>query len=169
MADSLQFLLSCQICLEDFQEDGDLIPRILPCSHTLCERCLIHLLEGGGSFKCPECRAQHAAPSKEKSFPQNKYLLTVIKRRESREEEPEEEVRKSRNIKSVLVTCTATADLQTKIFNGLPRYNFLHFQCSFPENWPNRLPLTPFGLVKEIISLTSLHPPNKHYPFFHIW
>ena len=46
---------------------------------------VIQLLGGGGSFKCPECRAQHAAPSKEKTFPQNKYLLTVIKRRESRE------------------------------------------------------------------------------------
>ena len=156
MADSLQFLLSCQICLEDFEEDGDLIPRILPCSHTLCERCLIQLLGGGGgSFKCPECRAQHVAPSKEKSFPQNKYLLTVIKRRESREVEEPVEVRKSRNIKSVSITRTV-ADLQTKIFNVLPRYNFLHFQYSFPKN---RLPLTPFGLVKQTISLTS--PPRQ--------
>ena len=104
MADSLQFLLSCQICLEDFQEDGDLIPSILPCSHTLCERCLIQLLGGGGSFKCPECRAQHAAPSKEKTFPQNKYLLTVIKRRESMEEEPEE-VRKSSILKKNQTVC----------------------------------------------------------------
>ena len=136
MADSLQFLLSCQICLEDFQEDGDLIPRILPRSHTLCERCLIQLLGGGGSFKCPECRAQHAAPSKEKTFPQNKYLLTVIKRRESREEEEPEEVRKSRNIKSVSITYTV-ADLYTifcnTIFDVLPRSNFRHFQSSFPE------------------------------------
>ena len=75
MADIFENMLACQICLEDFQEDGDLLPRILPCSHTLCERCLIKLLGGGGSLQCPECRARHAAPNKEKTFPQNKYLL----------------------------------------------------------------------------------------------
>ena len=103
MADALKEILSCQICLEDFQEDGDLIPRLLPCSHTLCQKCLIQLLGGGRSLICPECRARHAAPKREKSFPQNKYLLTVIKRRESREEEPEE-VRKSSVLKNQTVS-----------------------------------------------------------------
>ena len=97
MADSLKEILACQICLEDFEEGGDLIPRILPCSHTLCERCLTQLLGGGSTLTCPECRAQHAAPNnnRKRTFPHNKYLLTVIKRRKSREEE----VRKSSTIR----------------------------------------------------------------------
>ena len=38
MADSLEYILACQICLEDFEEAGDHLPRILPCSHSLCEK-----------------------------------------------------------------------------------------------------------------------------------
>ena len=85
MSDRTNDLLSCPICMEDFQEDGEFIPRILPCSHTLCEGCVVKLLGRGGgiSLICPECTAQHAAPKKERTFPQNKYLLMVIKRRDS--------------------------------------------------------------------------------------
>ena len=32
-------------------------------------------------LECPECRTKHDAKNKEKSFPQNKYLLTQIKRK----------------------------------------------------------------------------------------
>ena len=46
MADSLEYILACQICLEDFEEAGDHVPRILPCSHSLCEKCLIQLIQG---------------------------------------------------------------------------------------------------------------------------
>ena len=92
-------LLICGVCLEEYQHSGACIPRLLPCTHTLCERCLIQLLGGGGgALECPECKAKHAAPNKEKTFPQNKYLLTVIRRRESKKEEPKE-VRKSSVLK----------------------------------------------------------------------
>ena len=50
----------------------------------------------GGQLKCPECRVIHVAPNKEKTFPQNQYLLGIIRLREAEssesEEEPEEEV-----------------------------------------------------------------------------
>ena len=62
--------------MEDFDE-SEHVPRILPCSHTLCQGCLKQMIRDK-SVKCPECRVQHAAGNKEKSFPQNKYLLGLI-------------------------------------------------------------------------------------------
>ena len=38
MTDSLEHILACQICLEYFEETGDHVPRLLPCTDTLCER-----------------------------------------------------------------------------------------------------------------------------------
>ena len=84
MSDSLDFLLACQICLEDFEETGDHVPRILPCSHTLCEKCLKQLIKPsnqGDKIECPECRKKHAVVGGVKTFPQNKYILTNIRRK----------------------------------------------------------------------------------------
>ena len=77
--DSLESFLSCQICFEDFEKDGKRVPRILPCSHTLCESCIKQLMQDD-KLECPECRKTYEAENKEKSFPQNRYLLIQIKR-----------------------------------------------------------------------------------------
>ena len=82
--DSLQHLLSCVVCLEEFEEDGDHIPRLLPCTHILCESCVKQLIRNN-KMECPECRAKHEAPREEKSFPQNKYLLIQVKRKSGNE------------------------------------------------------------------------------------
>ena len=74
---SLESLLSCQVCFEDFEKDGNRVPRLLPCSHTLCE-CCIHQLIQKTRLECPECRTKHEAPREEKTFPQNKYLLVQL-------------------------------------------------------------------------------------------
>ena len=85
MADSLDFLLACQVCLEDFEEKGDHVPRIMPCSHTLCGKCLRQLIKPtayrGEKIECPECRKTHAVVEGVKTFPQNKYILTNIRRK----------------------------------------------------------------------------------------
>ena len=73
-------LLSCVVCLEEFEDTGDHIPRLLPCTHTLCESCVKQLIRNQ-KVECPECRAKHNAKNEEKSFPQNKYLLMQIKRK----------------------------------------------------------------------------------------
>ena len=78
--DSLQNLLLCVVCLEEFAQSGEHIPRLLPCTHTLCETCVKQLIRNQ-KLECPECRAKHEAKNKEKSFPQNKYLLMQIKRK----------------------------------------------------------------------------------------
>ena len=82
---SLELLLSCQVCFEDFEEEGKHIPRLLPCTHTLCHTCIGHLIQGN-KIECPECRGKHEAKKEEKSFPQNKYILTQIKRKSSQEQ-----------------------------------------------------------------------------------
>ena len=77
--DSLESFLSCQVWFEDFEKDGKRVPRILPCSHTLCESCIKQMIPNS-SLECPYCRKTHEADNKGKSFPQNRYLLIQIKR-----------------------------------------------------------------------------------------
>ena len=84
-------LLTCGVCLEEYQNSGPHIPRLLPCTHTVCEWCLIQLLGRGETLKCPECKERHAAPNRERSFPQNRYLLTLIKLRDAESSESEED------------------------------------------------------------------------------
>ena len=93
MADKPEDLLSCGICLEEYQDSGSHVPRLLPCTHTLCEKCLIELLgqQGGAKLTCPECRTHHAAPKKQRTFPQNKYLLSFIKWRDTTQSRKSEE------------------------------------------------------------------------------
>ena len=99
MVDSLEHILACQICLEDFEETGDRVPRIMPCTHTLCEICLKQLFKPsnrGDFVECPECRMKHKVVNDVRTFPQNKYILTNIKRRleDSAKEAAQSEVAK---------------------------------------------------------------------------
>ncbi|CAL8266493.1 unnamed protein product [Lota lota] len=51
--------LTCPICCSLFDD-----PRVLPCSHSFCKKCLEGMLEGNRSpvwrppFKCPTCRKE---------------------------------------------------------------------------------------------------------------
>ena len=82
--DSLQESLACQVCFEDFSEDGDHVPRLLPCSHTLCESCIGQLIQNNRA-KCPTCNMQHQA-RRATDFPQNRYTLTMMRRLPERAE-----------------------------------------------------------------------------------
>ena len=85
MAEGLEYILTCQICLEDFEESGDHVPRILPCSHSLCEKCLKQLIKTfvhGKSVECPECRKKHQVTHDVKTFPQNKYIVVNLKQKQ---------------------------------------------------------------------------------------
>ena len=85
--DSLNYILECPICNEDFTlEDGDNVPRMLPCNHSLCEKCMEGILqqnpEGCNLLQCPECMKKHPAPSRAVTFPQNKFLLPLVRRKQ---------------------------------------------------------------------------------------
>ena len=84
--DSLEHILACQVCFHEFDEDGEHIPRLLPCSHTLCESCIKQLIQNS-KLECPECRKIHDAEDV-KTFPQNKYILTQLRRKSPEEGSP---------------------------------------------------------------------------------
>lgn len=50
--------LTCSVCLERFRQ-----PRILPCLHTFCGRCLKKLAGGQQELQCPECRQRVPLPA----------------------------------------------------------------------------------------------------------
>ena len=68
----------CPVCYELFDTEQR-IPRLLPCSHTLCEGCIAEVLHGKRFLVCPQCRKRHAAYSGVKAFPENKYIFKYLK------------------------------------------------------------------------------------------
>ena len=72
-------LTQCPVCFEPYQEDGDHVPRILPCHCTLCEGCIGKLLKNN-ALECPQDRQKHKAERGVKSFSQNKYIVAYLKR-----------------------------------------------------------------------------------------
>ena len=84
--DSLQEALTCLVCFEDFEENGDHVPRLLPCSHTLCHTCIGQYIRNT-RLECPTCSMKHEVRNEEISFPQNKYILTLMRRKPTGREE----------------------------------------------------------------------------------
>ena len=81
MAAETDDITQCPVCFEEYREDpGDNVPRLLPCTHTVCEKCIVKLL-WNKSLTCPECRVKHPAEKGVRTFSQNKYIITYIKRR----------------------------------------------------------------------------------------
>ena len=75
-------ITECQICFEKYSDVGYQTPRILPCHHSLCERCIDRILGlGSGRFlECPECRVRHMVSENggARNLQQNKYILAHI-------------------------------------------------------------------------------------------
>ena len=70
MADNqMDGLTNCPVCYEEYLESGDFVPRILPCHHSVCEKCVKALLTDS-RLTCPECRKRHHATAGAESFPQ---------------------------------------------------------------------------------------------------
>ena len=87
MADDNQELTNCIVCFEFYTENGDHVPRLLPCHHTVCEKCIKQLLKKTAEVNCPECRKVYKNVNNVQEFQQNKYILSHIreKRREQQE------------------------------------------------------------------------------------
>ena len=64
--------------VQSLTQAGEHLPRLLPCSHTTCERCAEGLMRKT-LLVCVECRRRHKAPRGAKSFPQNRYILDLLK------------------------------------------------------------------------------------------
>ena len=67
MAEEINDLTQCPVCFESYEEDGDHIPRILPCHCTLCQACIGKLLRNN-VLECPQDRQKHRAEKGIKTF-----------------------------------------------------------------------------------------------------
>ncbi|XP_053408775.1 uncharacterized protein LOC123561873 [Mercenaria mercenaria] len=85
-------VITCQICMDIFES-----PRILPCQHTFCKKCVVsllnkHCLDNEGNtkktaFPCPNCRREckirgrkgkHSIEEHLKCFPESLLLKTFL-------------------------------------------------------------------------------------------
>ncbi|XP_078397654.1 tripartite motif-containing protein 2 isoform X1 [Cetorhinus maximus] len=68
-----QFLI-CSICLDRYK-----IPKVLPCLHTFCERCLQNYIPAYSlTLSCPICRQTSILPEKGVSALQNNFFITNL-------------------------------------------------------------------------------------------
>ncbi len=49
--------ITCAICLTHYTE-----PKVLPCCHYYCKKCILSLAKKKATFSCPECRADTTLP-----------------------------------------------------------------------------------------------------------
>ncbi len=85
----------CLVCFEPF-DTTNILPRLLPCSHTLCETCVTQLMRGG-LLMCPQCRKKHSA-SGVQAFPQNRYILKYLEDKSAAQQENEKCADHGRNL-----------------------------------------------------------------------
>ncbi|XP_041372545.1 E3 ubiquitin-protein ligase TRIM33-like [Gigantopelta aegis] len=71
--------VTCEICLEYF-DNQDKSPRILPCFHSFCCRCLESIWEKSPTgVRCPNCRQVWPVQNTiSGTFPQNKVLRNLV-------------------------------------------------------------------------------------------
>ncbi len=69
-------ITNCPVCLELYNLEKN-IPRLLSCTHSLCNVCVEKLQETTKiGLTCPQCRKTHSA-----EVPQNKYIIRLINER----------------------------------------------------------------------------------------
>ena len=78
MADSGLDDTICPICAKGYKSNGENVPKFLPCSHTVCEKCIRHKLLKRDHLDCPQCSGLHFAHDGIGTFPTNKYVLMYI-------------------------------------------------------------------------------------------
>ncbi|XP_078602849.1 E3 ubiquitin-protein ligase TRIM71-like [Branchiostoma floridae x Branchiostoma japonicum] len=66
--------LACPVCQNIFDN-----PRVLPCLHTFCARCLDKWRKGKSQFTCPTCRQQVSLQGEDvTSLPPNFYINSLL-------------------------------------------------------------------------------------------
>ena len=73
-------LKRCGVCFESYGIEGEHIPRILQCHHTVCHRCIVELSKETLVLRCPECRHRHRLQNSPTQFPQNMYILELLEK-----------------------------------------------------------------------------------------
>ena len=78
--------LSCPVCFEKYETAGEKLPRIFPCTHTVCDKCITDIIKNA-ELVCPKCRNKYRAANGAKSFPENPYIINTINIIEEKKEE----------------------------------------------------------------------------------
>uniref|UniRef100_A0A1X7SRN7 RING-type domain-containing protein n=1 Tax=Amphimedon queenslandica TaxID=400682 RepID=A0A1X7SRN7_AMPQE len=74
--------LKCSVCLELYND-----PRVLPCLHTFCLKCITGFSNKNSSLTCPECRAKHEPlPVSGTNYPVNLSILSELEEAKSGDE-----------------------------------------------------------------------------------
>lgn len=82
-SDQINEPFTCPVCLERYKD-----PRLLACTHTICRRCLVDILERDGNLVCPVCNATVAlTDSGIEGLPSNYFIKNVLDVVVSNEEE----------------------------------------------------------------------------------
>ena len=81
MAAKLDDKKSCPICFEHYTTQGDKVPILLPCDHTLCRMCTTKLSKNG-RIVCPECRKEHVGPANQ-GFQEHSLLIEHLKKEDA--------------------------------------------------------------------------------------
>lgn len=84
-------MTDCPICYDEFSTEGELIPLVLDCGHSVCQQCIMGILQnrsrGQQDSKCPLCKHK-LRNSSIADFKKNYSLLEAIeKKKEIQEEE----------------------------------------------------------------------------------
>lgn len=79
MAEAIDDSVNCPVCFEYYGIAGDNVPRLLPCTHTVCHKCVLGLLKDN-TLTCPQDRKTHLAVNGVFSFVQNKYILKNLQK-----------------------------------------------------------------------------------------
>lgn len=71
----------CGVCKEIFDNDENVIPRMLPCKHTFCEKCLSVLMNQTlKQLRCPICRQVSTCMNGvNQAYPQDHTMMLLVK------------------------------------------------------------------------------------------
>ena len=72
-------LPTCSICFYAY-DDGEHAPLILPCGHTMCQKCTDDILKSSGQCLCPQCRKPFNKGQTSKNFELVRYISYVNKK-----------------------------------------------------------------------------------------
>ena len=165
--DSLKDSLMCPVCFEEFGENGDHVPRLLPCSHTLCHRCTVQVLKDK-RLQCPTCRVKHEARREEISFPQNKYILILVRRRPAQTGELGKAERCLEHGEDKILFCRETECLKAICVSCLSQTHLGHKAVSIKEETKDvvselldGIRITSDSLSEKILDVTDNNQKAK--------
>ena len=72
---------NCPVCSEVYTQVGDTVPKLLPCGHSLCEKCVSFKLFNSSDcrLECPECGEKHVMTRGVGLIPENDRIMDRIR------------------------------------------------------------------------------------------